>query len=94
MIGVDGHLFEDALDRAKRARGVRADVDLDAAATWAELRRRFLRHLAGSGTGEDFPRTRAEQLDGAIAAVFASWNTPRAITYRRTRASPTTSAPP
>ena len=32
VMGVDGHLFEDALDRAKRDRGVRADVDLDAAA--------------------------------------------------------------
>ena len=35
-------------------------------------------------TGRDFPEDPREQLDGAITAVFASWNTPRARTYRRT----------
>jgi pyruvate, orthophosphate dikinase len=81
VMGVDGHLFEDALDRAKRERGVRSDVDLDA----DDLRRlveRF-KEIYRSGTGEDFPQDPAEQLDRAVSAVFRSWNTPRAITYRR-----------
>ncbi len=81
VMGVDGHLFEDALDRAKLDRHVRADVDLDA----ADLRRllaRF-RDIYRAGTGEDFPQDPAEQLARAVAAVFGSWNTPRAITYRR-----------
>ena len=81
VMGVDGHLFEEALDRAKVERGVRSDVDLDA----ADLRRlleRF-RGIYRGGTGEDFPQDPAEQLDRAVAAVFGSWNTPRAAVYRR-----------
>ncbi|MEP6641487.1 MAG: PEP/pyruvate-binding domain-containing protein, partial [Gaiellales bacterium] len=81
VMGVDGHLFEEALDRAKTDRGVRSDVDLDA----ADLRRlleRF-RGIYRGGTGEDFPQDPVEQLDRAVAAVFGSWNTPRAIIYRR-----------
>jgi pyruvate, orthophosphate dikinase len=81
VMGVDGHLFEDALDRAKRERGVRSDVDLDA----GDLRRLLERfkEIYRSGTGDDFPQDPAEQLDRSVSAVFRSWNTPRAITYRR-----------
>ena len=81
VMGVDGHLFEDALDRAKLDRGVRADVDLDA----ADLRRLLdtFRGIYRAGTGDDFPQDPAEQLGRSVEAVFRSWNTPRAITYRR-----------
>ena len=34
-------------------------------------------------TGNDFPQDPVAQLYGAIGAVFASWNTERAINYRR-----------
>ncbi len=81
VMGVDGHLFEGALDRAKHERGVESDVDLD-----ADALRRLLERFRGiyrAGTGEDFPQDPAEQLERAVAAVFSSWNTPRAITYRR-----------
>jgi pyruvate,orthophosphate dikinase len=81
VMGVDGHLFEDALDRAKHDRGVESDVDLDAGAL-----RKLLEVFMGiyrAGTGEDFPQDPSEQLERAVAAVFSSWNTPRAITYRR-----------
>ena len=81
VMGVDGHLFEDALDRAKLDRGVRADVDLDADAL-RKLVAAF-REIYRSSTGEDFPQEPAEQLDRAVEAVFKSWNTPRAATYRR-----------
>jgi pyruvate,orthophosphate dikinase len=81
VMGVDGHLFEDALDRAKLDRGVRADVDLDADAL-RKLVATF-RDIYRSSTGEDFPQGPAEQLDRAVEAVFKSWNTPRAATYRR-----------
>ena len=81
VMGVDGHLFEDALDRAKLDRGVRADVDLDADAL-RKLVATF-RDIYRSSAGEDFPQEPAEQLDRAVEAVFKSWNTPRAVTYRR-----------
>jgi pyruvate, orthophosphate dikinase len=81
VMGVDGHLFEDALDRAKLDRGVRQDVDLGA----DDLRKLVatFREIYGAETGEDFPQEPSEQLDRAVEAVFKSWNTPRAATYRR-----------
>ncbi len=81
VLGVPSDLFEDALTRAKSSRGVHADVDLDASAL-RELVEEFL-SISREQTGRDFPEDPREQLDGAITAVFASWNTPRARTYRR-----------
>ena len=81
VLGVPSDVFEEALTRAKAERGVVADVDLDAEAL-AALIQEFLK-ISRDRTGSDFPEDPREQLDGAIAAVFASWNTPRARTYRR-----------
>jgi len=39
-------------------------------------------------TGHDFPQDPREQLRSAIAAVFESWNSPRAQVYRRTYSIP------
>ena len=76
VLGVPSDVFEEALTRAKSSRGVVSDVDLDAAAL-EELIQEFLRISRGH-TGRDFPEDPREQLDGAITAVFGSWNTPRA----------------
>jgi pyruvate, orthophosphate dikinase len=79
--GVDGHLFENALGRIKMARRAAADVDLtgdDLKQVVAEYREIY-RHE----TGEEFPQDPVAQLDRAVDAVFESWNTPRARTYRR-----------
>ena len=38
--------------------------------------------------GEPFPQDPLKQLWGAIGAVFGSWMTPRAITYRKLHAIP------
>ncbi|MGZ4431451.1 MAG: PEP/pyruvate-binding domain-containing protein, partial [Gaiellales bacterium] len=81
VAGVDGQLFEDALSRLKLARGVAADVELTAD-DLRELVSEF-QAIYREGTGEDFPQEPQAQLDRAIDAVFRSWNTPRARTYRR-----------
>src|SRR5438045_1424836 len=39
-------------------------------------------------TGRSFPNDPYEQLWGAMTAVFHSWNTPRAITYRELHSIP------
>jgi pyruvate,orthophosphate dikinase len=44
--------------------------------------RRFKDHVRAE-TGRDFPSNPLDQLWGAIAAVFESWNTRRAIDYRK-----------
>ncbi|QLQ11432.1 MAG: pyruvate, phosphate dikinase [Nocardioidaceae bacterium] len=76
VLGVDG--FEDALDELK---GQRADTDLSA----EELRGLVdtFKQIIGSATGREFPQDPREQLDLAVRAVFESWNTERAILYRR-----------
>ena len=81
VLGIDGDLFADALDKAKAARGVTADVDLDA----ADLRTLVdtYKQIVRDESGREFPQHPREQLDMAIVAVFDSWGTERARLYRR-----------
>ncbi|MFH8343781.1 pyruvate, phosphate dikinase [Streptomyces sp. NPDC018045] len=81
VLGVDGDLFEEALEEAKRAKGVRVDVDLDAA-DLKNLVGQF-KDIVSRETGRDFPQEPREQMDLAVRAVFDSWNTDRAKLYRR-----------
>jgi pyruvate,orthophosphate dikinase len=79
--GIPAHVFEDALDEAKSARGAAQDVDLDAAAL-RELTGTFCR-LYREHANRPFPQDPREQLRRAIDAVFGSWDAPRARVYRR-----------
>jgi pyruvate, orthophosphate dikinase len=81
VLGVDGELFDVALFAARRDAGVSSDTELDAASLQM-LTSNFRRTLV-SQTGEDLPQDAREQLRRTIDAVFASWNVPRAQTYRR-----------
>ncbi|MFB7952099.1 pyruvate, phosphate dikinase [Streptomyces sp. NPDC056045] len=81
VLGVDGELFEEALEAAKEAKGVTVDVDLDA----ADLKKLVgqFKKIVVRDAGRDFPQDPREQMDLAIKAVFDSWNTDRAKLYRR-----------
>ncbi|WP_405839802.1 pyruvate, phosphate dikinase [Streptomyces sp. NBC_01518] len=81
VLGVDGDLFEDALDKAKDVKKVVVDTELDAA-DLKKLVTRFKR-IVKTEAGRDFPQDPREQMDLAIHAVFDSWNTDRAKLYRR-----------
>ncbi|MGW1229684.1 pyruvate, phosphate dikinase [Streptomyces sp. NPDC001478] len=81
VLGVDGDLFEEALEEAKAAKGVTVDVDLDAA-DLKKLVKQF-KKIVARDAGRDFPQDPREQMDLAIKAVFESWNTDRAKLYRR-----------
>ncbi|MFF5896066.1 pyruvate, phosphate dikinase [Streptomyces argenteolus] len=81
VLGVDGDLFEEALEAAKEAKGVTVDVDLDAA-DLKKLVEQF-KKIVTRDAGRDFPQDPREQMDLAIKAVFDSWNTDRAKLYRR-----------
>src|SRR6059036_1956539 len=79
--GIDGEKFEDALQEAKKKAGVKTDP---------ELKPEHLRPLVAQflsiykdETRSEFPSDPVEQLREAIDAVFKSWNTDRAKTYRR-----------
>ncbi|MFE4794169.1 pyruvate, phosphate dikinase [Streptomyces sp. NPDC056708] len=81
VLGVDGDLFEEALEAAKEAKGVTVDVDLDAT-DLKKLVKQF-KKIVSRDAGRDFPQDPREQMDLAIKAVFDSWNTDRAKLYRR-----------
>ncbi|MFF5300194.1 pyruvate, phosphate dikinase [Streptomyces sp. NPDC013161] len=81
VLGVDGDLFEEALDKAKDVKKVVVDTELDAA-DLKKLVTRFKR-IVKTEAGRDFPQDPREQMDLAIHAVFDSWNTDRAKLYRR-----------
>ncbi|HLH68557.1 MAG TPA: pyruvate, phosphate dikinase, partial [Candidatus Dormibacteraeota bacterium] len=83
---VDGDLFEEALTEAKRRAGVKTDPELQP----EHLRELVAKFLAiyREQTGRDFPEDPRQQLRAAIEAVFASWNTERAIAYRRVEKIP------
>ncbi|MGF1426031.1 pyruvate, phosphate dikinase [Kitasatospora sp. LaBMicrA B282] len=81
VLGVDGELFEEALDEAKHAKGTVNDLDLDAS-DLRELVETF-KGIVERETGRAFPQDPREQMDLAIHAVFHSWNGDRARLYRR-----------
>ncbi|MGW2699032.1 pyruvate, phosphate dikinase [Streptomyces sp. NPDC001340] len=81
VLGVDGELFEEALEAAKAAKKVTVDTDLEAA-DWKKLVTKF-KKIVKAEAGRDFPQDPREQMDLAIEAVFNSWNTDRAKLYRR-----------
>ncbi|WP_155056089.1 pyruvate, phosphate dikinase [Streptomyces blattellae] len=81
VMGVDGALFENALDTLKKTRNASDDLHLGAA-DLAELVDVY-RGLIRQETGEDFPQDPAEQLRRAVHSVFESWNGERARVYRR-----------
>ncbi|MCO5223409.1 MAG: pyruvate, phosphate dikinase [Thermomicrobiales bacterium] len=80
VLHADGEAFEHALTAARSRAGVEHDHELDLA-TLQQLVEEFRAIVATTGT--PFPDDPWEQLQGAVLAVFRSWNSPRAIAYRR-----------
>ena len=80
VLELPGEEFDSLFDAAKELAGTTSD---------AKVPVELLRYLVDSyqqiverHTGKPFPQKPAEQLRGAIEAVFRSWNGPRAIAYR------------
>ena len=80
VLGVKHERFEEALAGLKQARGVKQDVELTAQ-DLQELIKDY-RRIVTEATGADFPDDPMKQLEMAVRAVFESWNTPRAVSYR------------
>src|ERR1700738_4337537 len=81
VLGFEHHHFEDILDTFKDSQGYSLDTDLTGD-DWVDLVGRYKDAVARE-TGQDFPQDPHDQLWGAIGAVFSSWMTARAVTYRR-----------
>ena len=73
--------FEVVLDKVKEAKGYASDADM----TVEDLKGvvESFKAVVKAKAGEDFPTNPWDQLWGSICAVFDSWNTERAILYRR-----------
>jgi pyruvate,orthophosphate dikinase len=81
VLGLDHHRFEDALEIAKEDKGYYADVEMQAE-DWQALVTQY-NAIVAEELGRPFPQDVHEQLWGAIAAVFDSWESDRAKVYRR-----------
>ncbi|VEI13638.1 pyruvate, phosphate dikinase [Trueperella bialowiezensis] len=81
VLGIEGEPFADALHALQDEKGYAGDPDM----TTDDLKRLVaeFKEIIKKDTGKDFPQDPRTQLDLAIEAVFNSWNTERAIIYRR-----------
>ena len=80
VLGVDLDKFEKRLEQARDAAGVKEDYKIPAEEL-KKLVEDYKKIVAEDG--HTFPTDPWAQLRLAIDAVFRSWNTPRAITYRK-----------
>ncbi len=81
VLGVENHLFEEMIDNYKLTKGVLSDTELDES-DWDGLIKNF-KELIKKEKKVEFPQDVKKQLYGAISAVFLSWNSQRAKTYRK-----------
>ena len=86
VMEADSHALEEELEKMKKKRGVKLDTELDA----KDLKQLVatLKEKVKELVGKELPSDPVEQLWGGIEAVFRSWNTPRAITYRKLNSIP------
>jgi len=73
--------FEQILDEYKQRCRIEREIDLPVEEMQAIVRQ--FKSLVREESGREFPDEPLDQLWGAIAAVFESWNTRRAIDYRK-----------
>lgn len=81
VLGIEHDNFEHLLEELKKEFKVKLDTEIDCEGLKILVER--YKKLINKETGEDFPQEPKAQLKMAIDAVFNSWNTKRAVTYRR-----------
>ena len=86
VLGVDSIQFQEVLTELRESAGVADDSELSAGELETATRR-FQAIVEEARPGQ-LPADPMDQLKGAITAVFESWNTKRAIEYRRINSIP------
>ncbi len=81
VLGIEHDKFEHLLEEIKKELKIKLDTEIDCEGL-KKLVERY-KKLVKKETGKDFPQKPELQLKMTIDAVFNSWNTKRAITYRR-----------
>ncbi|MEK9133040.1 MAG: PEP/pyruvate-binding domain-containing protein, partial [Patescibacteria group bacterium] len=81
VLEVEHDLFEEAISKIKKEKGITLDTQLDI----TDLKRLVAayKQLIKQHTGADFPSNPRVQIKLAIEAVFNSWDNERAKAYRR-----------
>ncbi len=80
-MGIPKAEFDKILNKQKEKRNIESDIDLDTD-DLKEIVKEY-KAIYKKYIGEDFPQDPKVQLFNAVRAVFMSWNTPRAKTYRK-----------
>ncbi|WP_027365432.1 pyruvate, phosphate dikinase [Desulfotruncus alcoholivorax] len=86
VLGIEHAKFERALETQKNKANVKFDSQLTAE-DWQVVVEEY-KKIIKRETGNPFPQDPIEQLFKAIYAVFNSWNTDRAIVYRKVNKIP------
>lgn len=81
VLGIEHDKFEYLLEGLKKELSLKLDTEIDCEGLKILVER--YKKLIKKETGEYFPQEPKAQLKMAINAVFNSWNTKRAVTYRR-----------
>ncbi|QPJ63719.1 MAG: pyruvate, phosphate dikinase [Candidatus Nitronauta litoralis] len=84
--GISGEVFENIIQKIKNKRDIEHDVDLSTKDLKSIIKQ--FKNAVKKNTGKEFPTDPKDQLRLAIKAVFNSWNTPRAKTYRKLNSIP------
>ena len=81
VLGIDKEVFEKVITKTKAERRIKQDSSLQVNDLRAIVKK--YKQIIKRKTGEEFPQEPYDQLRVARNAVFRSWNSPRAISYRR-----------
>jgi pyruvate, orthophosphate dikinase len=81
VLGIEKDEFDRVVEEARQKAGVESDPQLSAD-RWKEVIAQY-REIVRVHTGDAFPQDVEDQLELAIGAVFDSWNSKRAIDYRK-----------
>jgi len=81
VLGIDKDIFEKVITKKKEERRIKQDSSLQVN-DLKDIVKKF-KQIIKRKSGESFPDDPFVQLRLARDAVFRSWNTPRAISYRR-----------
>jgi len=87
VLGIDKEVFESVITNKKAERRIKQDSSLQENDLRAIIKK--YKQIIKRKSGEEFPDDPYTQLRMARDAVFRSWNTPRAISYRRMHDIPT-----
>ena len=80
VMGMNASMLEVTLEDLKAEKGYHEDTELKVEDLKVLVKK--FKDLVKSTTGQAFPTDPWEQLWASVSAVFRSWHTPRAVTYR------------